>query len=159
MVSSRALGLSHLLITFPCRRCIHESWRNGRQDAKRIDCTENHPFLGNAISFSDKASVGRLSSNSSSRSSSVINLDPLSFAFDGMDPLSQFAIESEQNKDKEDVVEQQQEANVQRKSKTGASLVQMESWSSRRAAILNKYTTTERLSIVTSFLTGGETSE
>lgn len=103
--------------------------------------------------------MGRLSSNSSSRSSSVINLDPLSFAFDGMDPLSQFAIESEQNKDKEEAAEQQQEANVQRKSKTGASLVQMESWSSRRAAILNKYTTTERLSIVTSFLTGGETSE
>ena len=32
----------------------------------------------------------------------------------------------------------------------------VEPWSSRRAIILNKYTTLEKLSIVTSFLPGGE---
>lgn len=32
----------------------------------------------------------------------------------------------------------------------------VEPWGSRRAAILNKYTTLEKLSIVTSFLPGGE---
>lgn len=32
----------------------------------------------------------------------------------------------------------------------------MPSWSSRRVAILTKFTTSEKLSIVTSFLTGGE---
>lgn len=114
-------------------------------------------------------SLGRLSgSNSSSRCSSVAALDPLSIAFDGIDPLSQFAIESELNKKetgKPEEVSNGGGGGVGRRSKrdaAGASstaLSQMESWSSRRAAILNKYTTTERLSIVTSFLTGGETSE
>lgn len=33
----------------------------------------------------------------------------------------------------------------------------VESWSSRRSAILHKYTTGEKLSILTSFLSGGET--
>lgn len=37
--------------------------------------------------------------------------------------------------------------------------LQIESWSSRRSAVLNKYTTSEKLSIVTSFLTGGEMSK
>lgn len=95
-------------------------------------------------------------------------LDPLSTAFDGIDPLSQFAIESERDGGPLVPVSSSLVAKAelgelngnQRKGKKETlGLSQMESWSSRRAAILNKYTTTERLSIVTSFLTGGETSE
>lgn len=159
MVSSGVEDYPSHLTMFPYRHCIHESWLNGRQEVKRIDSTENHPLQGINLISSDKVSVGRLSSNSSSRSSSVINLDPLSFAFDGMDPLSQFAIESEQKTVQSVPAAAEQEANSHRKSRGVGSLVQVESWSSRRAAILNKYTTTERLSIVTSFLTGGETSK
>lgn len=127
--------------------------------------TESHPLLQFASLSSDKVSVGRLSSTSSSRSSSVAALDPLSIAFDGIDPLSQFAIESERESASAPVVASgmsENDAGVHRnKLKREASGLPslMESWSSRRAAILNKYTTTERLSIVTSFLTGGETSE
>lgn len=132
--------------------------------------TDSHPLLqlqGNTIvSGSDKVSVGRLTSNnssSSSRSSSVAALDPLSIAFDGIDPLSQFAIESERDRDtaqaagKSEPFEPDGQRHKSKREMPGLS--QMESWSSRRAAILNKYTTTERLSIVTSFLTGGETSK
>ena len=32
----------------------------------------------------------------------------------------------------------------------------IEPWSARKSAILNKFTTSEKLSIVTSFLSGGE---
>lgn len=35
-------------------------------------------------------------------------------------------------------------------------MVNAEPWSARRSAILNRFTTAERLTIVTSFLTGGE---
>lgn len=124
--------------------------------------TENHPLLpigGISGLLSDKGRIGS-STSSSSRSSSVAALDPLSIAFDGIDPLSQFAIESEREagseKDQEVVPRR---VNQDAKAGGASALSQMESWSSRRAAILNKYTTTERLSIVTSFLTGGETSE
>lgn len=37
--------------------------------------------------------------------------------------------------------------------------VDMEPWSARRNAILSKYTTSEKLSIVTSFLSEGEKGE
>lgn len=90
-------------------------------------------------------------------------LDPLSTAFDGIDPLSQFAIESERDGGPLIPVAKAElgelNGNQRKGKKETLGLSQMESWSSRRAAILNKYTTTERLSIVTSFLTGGETSE
>lgn len=98
-------------------------------------------------------------------------LDPLSTAFDGIDPLSQFAIESERDGGSALITPASSSlvakaelgefnGNPRKvKKETSLGLSQMESWSSRRAAILNKYTTTERLSIVTSFLTGGETSE
>lgn len=90
-------------------------------------------------------------------------LDPLSTAFDGIDPLSQFAIESERDGGPLISVAKAElgelNGNQRKGKKETLGLSQMESWSSRRAAILNKYTTTERLSIVTSFLTGGETSE
>lgn len=87
-------------------------------------------------------------------------LDPLSIAFDGIDPLSQFAIES-QREDATGAGSGQPDSMDGKRTKkdAGCGPTLMESWSSKRAAILNKYTTTERLSIVTSFLTGGETSE
>lgn len=72
-----------------------------------------------------------------------------------MDPLSLMAaeIKSEDNST---------ENKTKTKSMTKVSpfdSLQIESWSSRRSAVLNKYTTSEKLSIVTSFLTGGEMSK
>lgn len=78
-------------------------------------------------------------------------LDPMGgFSCEGVDPLSQVASEKSLELETGDVVRKRDQP----------SLLDLyhESWSSR-TAILNKYTTTERLSIVTSFLSGGETSQ
>lgn len=102
--------------------------------------------------FDSKGTRNRLSVLSSV-SSSKSSLDPLSF--DGSDdPLSQFA---RQEVDPLSQMAAEFEAtnisnNFNRKSKIESSV---ESWNSRRAIILNKYTTSEKLSIATSFL-GGE---
>jgi hypothetical protein len=100
--------------------------------------------------FDSKGTRNRLSllpSVSSSKSS----LDPLS-SFDGMDdPLSQFA---RQEVDPLSQMAAEFEAttisnNAGQKNKVESSV---QSWNSRRAIILNRYTTSERLSIATSFL-------
>ncbi|XP_015437883.1 PREDICTED: UPF0505 protein C16orf62 homolog [Dufourea novaeangliae] len=79
-------------------------------------------------------------------------------SLDGSDPLSQFAREELDPLSKMAADEWDYSCNVSVTSKkckdTAEELV--EPWSTRRTAILNKYTTSEKLSIVTSFLTGGE---
>lgn len=45
---------------------------------------------------------------------------------------------------------------MRKKSKEAFPEDSIEPWCNRRAAILAKYTTSEKLSIVTSFLSGGE---
>lgn len=102
--------------------------------------------------FDSKGTRNRLSLLSSV-SSSKSSLDPLS-SFDGCDdPLSQFA---RQEVDPLSQIAAEIEANTSnisnREIKVESSV---EPWNSRRAIILNKYTTSERLSIATSFL-GGE---
>lgn len=104
--------------------------------------------------FDSKGTRNRLSVLSSV-SSSKSSLDPL-LSLDGSDdPLSQFA---RQEIDPLSQMAAELEAtnisnNIIRKSRIEQSVG---SWNSRRAVILNKYTTSERLSIATSFL-GGET--
>lgn len=101
--------------------------------------------------FDSKGTRNRLSMLSSV-SSSKSSLDPLSSAFDGSDdPLSQFA---RQEVDPLSQMAAEFEAtsisnNTIRKTKIESSV---ESWNSRRGIILSKYTTSERLSIATSFL-------
>lgn len=104
--------------------------------------------------FDSKGTRNRLSQAVlSSVSSSKSSLDPLSL--DGSDdPLSQFA---RQEIDPLSLMAAEFEAtnisnNSNKKIKIESSI---DSWNSRRAIILNKYTTSERLSIATSFL-GGE---
>lgn len=90
----------------------------------------------------------------SSVSSSKSSLDPLSF--DGSDdPLSQFARQEidplSQMAAEFEAASISNSVNKQNQIETT-----VESWNSRRGLILNKYTTSERLSIATSFL-GTET--
>lgn len=103
--------------------------------------------------FDSKGTRNRLSVLSSV-SSSKSSLDPLSSLDGSDDPLSQFA---RQEIDPLSQMAAEMEAtnisnNLSRKMKIESSV---ESWNSRRAIILSKYTTSERLSIATSFL-GGE---
>ncbi|XP_014211910.1 UPF0505 protein C16orf62 homolog isoform X4 [Copidosoma floridanum] len=86
--------------------------------------------------------------------------DPLSShsSFDGSDPLTQFVKEEMDPLSKMASDEWDYSANasaIGRKAKDKIDEL-IEPWSSRRIAILNKYTTLEKLSIVTSFLPGGE---
>ncbi|CAH1102339.1 unnamed protein product [Psylliodes chrysocephalus] len=77
-------------------------------------------------------------------------LDPLSdFAMEEMDPLSKLAaeVDSQEIPETKSIVIKDAENNI---------FYQMEPWTSRRAGILTKYTTSEKLSIVTSFLSEGE---
>jgi hypothetical protein len=90
-------------------------------------------------------------------------LDPLSLtSFDGStDPLSQFARQQEAMDPLSQMASEYEDALVLGKNKkhlTNAADY-IEPWSVRRAAILNRYTTSEKLTIVTSFLTGGEMSK
>lgn len=95
--------------------------------------------------FDSKGTKNRLSSVSSK--SSTLDLfdgfdDPLSqFARQELDPLSQMAAENDLN-------------NVISKKKSAVkdTTLSVQSWNSRKAIILNKYTTSEKLSIATSFL-------
>ncbi|XP_052903515.1 VPS35 endosomal protein sorting factor-like isoform X2 [Anopheles moucheti] len=126
------------------------------------------PTVGNGISLS--------SSNSAVMSAAALSLDPLNIAFDGSDPLSQFAKQQATSLGKDplsrmvaemesvDAVTTKPNAighrNSTGKPKEPTNLLELdliEPWAARRGAILNKYTTSEKLSIVTSFLTGGET--
>ncbi|XP_055636101.1 VPS35 endosomal protein sorting factor-like [Toxorhynchites rutilus septentrionalis] len=95
----------------------------------------------------------------------AISMDPLSLALDGSDPLSQFARqESSQDPLSQMAAEFEGALNISSKAsqrkREVTNLLDMdlvEPWSARRIAILSKYTTNEKLSIVTSFLSGGET--
>ncbi|XP_033326331.2 VPS35 endosomal protein-sorting factor-like [Megalopta genalis] len=79
-------------------------------------------------------------------------------SLDGSDPLSQFARQELDPLSKMAADEWDYSSNTTTTSKkvkdTAEELV--EPWSTRRNAILSKYTTSEKLSIVTSFLSGGE---
>ncbi|KAB0804643.1 hypothetical protein PPYR_01613 [Photinus pyralis] len=86
-------------------------------------------------------------------------LQPLSDALEGLDPLTQFAIQevdpltqmAQMQPDyKEEVVV------TSKKSKPRQMTIDMEPWSSRKNMILSKFTTSERLTIVSSFLSEGE---
>ncbi|XP_012255846.2 VPS35 endosomal protein-sorting factor-like isoform X2 [Athalia rosae] len=79
-------------------------------------------------------------------------------SFDGSDPLSQFARQDLDPLSKMAADEWDYSANatsVGKKSKDVSEDL-TEPWQARRSAILMKYTTSEKLSIVTSFLPGGE---
>ncbi|XP_076160323.1 VPS35 endosomal protein-sorting factor-like isoform X2 [Ptiloglossa arizonensis] len=87
-------------------------------------------------------------------------VDPLlsHSSLDGSDPLSQFAREELDPLSKMAADEWDYSCNLAvtgKKSKDTAEEL-VESWVARRTKILNKYTTSEKLSILTSFLTGGE---
>ncbi|XP_043273833.1 VPS35 endosomal protein-sorting factor-like [Venturia canescens] len=86
--------------------------------------------------------------------------DPLSghSALDGSDPLTQFAREELDPLSRMAADEWDYSSNISAVGKKNKDTAEelVEPWSARRTMILNKYTTLEKLSIVTSFLSGGE---
>ena len=79
---------------------------------------------------------------------SVSYTDPLSKALEGLDPLSQFS----SAKDDEEGENMKTISTKQEKKMDEVS----QEWLKHRTTILSKFTTTEKLSITSSFLQGGE---
>ncbi|XP_067641298.1 VPS35 endosomal protein sorting factor-like isoform X2 [Eurosta solidaginis] len=98
------------------------------------------------------------SSNASSRASSSISLltEPLATALDGTDPLSQFARQEQELKDPLTQMATEYSYQKKTKSKEKSSLEEHDlCWRTKRLGILNRFTTSEKLSISTSFLSTG----
>uniref|UniRef100_A0AAY4CNQ0 VPS35 endosomal protein-sorting factor-like n=1 Tax=Denticeps clupeoides TaxID=299321 RepID=A0AAY4CNQ0_9TELE len=105
-----------------------------RLDGASLDLSDYHPLK--PITVTDtKSQRGRRkgSTSSSSSSSSSVAPDPLSSMLDGTDPLSMFAAASDLGRRRKE-----------REEEVGADF---EPWSAKRAEILARFTTTERLSI------------
>ncbi|XP_057321431.1 VPS35 endosomal protein-sorting factor-like [Microplitis mediator] len=154
------------------------SWVSCRLDLKMIkplgsEETSEHPLKPATISLIDgKSGVRRGTLRSTSTSTSTgtptpthtpINSglgDPLSghSALDGTDPLTQFAREELDPLSRMAADEWDYSSSLVAPGKKPRDTADefVEPWSVRRASILNKYTTSEKLSIVTSFLSGGE---
>ncbi|CAG5089847.1 Similar to Vps35l: VPS35 endosomal protein-sorting factor-like (Mus musculus) [Cotesia congregata] len=155
------------------------SWVSCRTEVKimkplALEETGEHPLKPTTISLIDgKSGVRRGTLRSTSASTSTgtptpthtpINVslvgDPLSghTALDGSDPLTQFAREELDPLSRMAADEWDYSSSLVAPGKKPRDTSDefVEPWSVRRASILNKYTTSEKLSIVTSFLSGGE---
>ncbi|KYM95630.1 UPF0505 protein C16orf62 like protein, partial [Cyphomyrmex costatus] len=154
-----------------CR--ISKSMEYGTVKFACLEEATEHPLKPVVITLIDgRSAVRRSALRSTSTSSSTgtptpthvpIPANPLNDpllshpSLDGSDPLTQFAREELDplSKMAADEWDYSNVAPVSKKSKDTAEEL-VEPWSVRRSAILSKYTTSEKLSIVTSFLPGGE---
>jgi len=107
--------------------------REKRHNKLQFDPSSDHPLREVTVIVSEKLSKKSDASKSSSHRPAFV--DPLSEAFEGKDPLSVFAAEADT-------------PSLSKSSKIPIS-DGFEPWSAKRTGILSKYTTTEKLSIVT----------
>jgi len=107
--------------------------REKRRSKLQFEVVSDHPLREFTVVVSEMSVKKSTASKSSSDRPAFI--DPLSEAFEGRDPLSVFAAE----------------ASVPSFSKTSTAdpSDSFEPWSAKRSGILSKYTTTEKLSLVT----------
>lgn len=153
---------------------ISRTYEYGSTKCPQLEEVLDHPLKPLIISVVDGRSVvrrGTLRSTSTSSStrtptptqSSTSSLktfaDPLlgHSNLDGTDPLTQFAREELDPLSKMATDEWDYSSNVATGKKIKDKTEELvEPWASRRNTILNKFTTNEKLSIITSFLSGGE---
>ncbi|XP_055679192.1 VPS35 endosomal protein sorting factor-like [Lutzomyia longipalpis] len=129
--------------------CIEKTALNVKAPP-RIDCTDVHPLKQATVTMLESKGTR----NRKPSSASVIAIIDPCEAFDGSDPLSQFARQASLEVDPLSQIAADYELGAK---ETDSPLEEaIEPWSSRRSAILSKYTTAERLSIVTSFVSGSE---
>ncbi|XP_054284650.1 VPS35 endosomal protein-sorting factor-like [Macrosteles quadrilineatus] len=117
----------------------------------------DNPLKSNVVVVSESKGASRrggstVTSTGSSTPTPPV-LDPLTVALDGTDPLSQFAASQDplsvmatESWDRED----------KKSSKKVERYSDIEPWAVRKTSILSKFTTSEKLSMVSSFLSGGE---
>lgn len=122
--------------------------------------TYEHPLKQMTVVESRGTRRSGNGSLSSSRTSSTLSLiDPLGMALDGSDPLSQFARQEQELMDPLSQMATDYETSfkkTKKRDKDRHNDEEIMNWSGKRLGILNKFNTSEKLSISTSFLTGGE---
>ncbi|XP_028813677.1 VPS35 endosomal protein-sorting factor-like isoform X2 [Denticeps clupeoides] len=119
-----------------------------RLDGASLDLSDYHPLK--PITVTDtKSQRGRRkgSTSSSSSSSSSVAPDPLSSMLDGTDPLSMFAAASASDAPSLSHSSSAGDLGRRRKEREEEVGADFEPWSAKRAEILARFTTTERLSI------------
>jgi hypothetical protein len=77
-------------------------------------------------------------------------------ALEGVDPLTAFAIEEMDPLSKLAAEESRESRDSGPDKKLSEQKSEVEPWAGKKAGILSKYTTSEKISIVTSFLSDGE---
>ncbi|XP_077490535.1 VPS35 endosomal protein-sorting factor-like [Amblyomma americanum] len=131
-----------MTITWESRVINYELERRERRSA--LDEVTDHPLKSNVITEQRRpASTERLRQSTNA----WVGPDPLSIS-EGADPLSAMASQ-------EPDLEEQGATVVEEGSRHTVS-PSFEPWEHKKAAILAKYSTAEKLSIATSFLSGGE---
>uniref|UniRef100_A0A8C2U9G0 VPS35 endosomal protein-sorting factor-like n=1 Tax=Coturnix japonica TaxID=93934 RepID=A0A8C2U9G0_COTJA len=108
-----------------------------------LDFGDYHPLKPITVTESKTKKMSRKGSTSSTSSSSSSSMmDPLSSVLDGTDPLSLFAAAADPLTTTDGI--------RKKRDKDDSSAVgsDFEQWSSKRSEILSRYTTTEKLSIV-----------
>jgi len=111
--------------------------REKRENRLQFEPTVDHPLREITVTVSEKTSAKKSTDATKSSSHRPAFVDPLSQAFEGKDPLSVFAAEADIS-------------SFSNASRTSASSGDtFEPWAAKRTGILSKYTTTEKLSIVT----------
>uniref|UniRef100_A0A8C3XU67 VPS35 endosomal protein-sorting factor-like n=1 Tax=Chelydra serpentina TaxID=8475 RepID=A0A8C3XU67_CHESE len=127
-----------------------------RLEAVPVEFGDYHPLKPITVTESKTKKMGRKGSTSSTSSSSSSSMiDPLSSVLDGTDPLSLFAATADP------VTTAANTDSTRKKRDKDDSLAvgsDFEPWSSKRGEILARYTTTEKLSIVT-MMPGSAVSE
>uniref|UniRef100_A0A670K5E5 VPS35 endosomal protein-sorting factor-like n=1 Tax=Podarcis muralis TaxID=64176 RepID=A0A670K5E5_PODMU len=116
-----------------------------RLESVSVDFGDYHPLKPITVMESKTKKLGRKGSTSSTSSSSSSSMmDPLSSVLDGTDPLSLFAATADP------LLTATTDSARKKRDKDDSSAVgsDFEPWSSKRADILARYTTNEKLSIV-----------
>uniref|UniRef100_A0A670K256 VPS35 endosomal protein-sorting factor-like n=1 Tax=Podarcis muralis TaxID=64176 RepID=A0A670K256_PODMU len=123
-----------------------------RLESVSVDFGDYHPLKPITVMESKTKKLGRKGSTSSTSSSSSSSMmDPLSSVLDGTDPLSLFAATADP------LLTATTDSARKKRDKDDSSAVgsDFEPWSSKRADILARYTTNEKLSIVSEPTTPG----
>ncbi|XP_029646027.1 VPS35 endosomal protein sorting factor-like [Octopus sinensis] len=141
-------------------RWYHQSKDYAKEKEKRqlsFEATSNHPLKAitvTEIKCSDKRGTPSRSNSIATGQKGLseplsLILDPLNAEFDGRDPLSMFAAEAEaENKNQKPSSLKERSISI----RSGTEDDNFEPWCLKKAGILSKYTTSEKLSITTSFL-------
>ncbi|KAK4884963.1 hypothetical protein RN001_001234 [Aquatica leii] len=140
-----------LIITKPKKHCTKSA-------------VDDHPLRTHTnIEYMPRKILGSQPSTGSSTPASItpsVFLQPLSDALEGLDPLTQFAIQETDplsqiaSEMKYDTFKE--EVSMSRNQRKHKVIIDIEPWSSRKNAILSKFTTSEKLTIISSFLSDGE---